>query len=64
VGGPYDRYILLVHPDEDMLPGERLNGVLGSRGYHTRLIDDIYVLASYDPGERRLPLLRFGTTKM
>jgi hypothetical protein len=63
-GGPYDRYILLVHVDEDMLPGKRLKAVLGSRDFQTRLIDDIYVLVSYDPGEGRMPLLRFDTTRM
>jgi Helix-turn-helix domain of resolvase len=39
-GGPYDRYILLVHVDEDMLPVERLKAVLGSRSFQTRFIDE------------------------
>ena len=63
-GGPYDRYILLVHVDEDMLPAERLQELLGSRNFQTRLIDTIYVLVSHDPGKNRMPLLRFDTTKM
>jgi hypothetical protein len=63
-GGPYDRYILLVHVDEDMLSAERLKAVFGSGSFQTRVIDDIYVLVSYHPGGGRLPLLRFDTTKM
>jgi hypothetical protein len=62
-GGPYDRYILLVHSDEDMLAAQRIQAVIGGRQFSTCLIDDIYVLVSYDPAEGRLPLLRFGTVR-
>ena len=62
-GGPYNRYVLLVHVDEDMLLGTRLKVVLGSRCFRTHLIDDIYVLTSYEPDEKRLPLLHFETEK-
>jgi hypothetical protein len=62
-GGPYNRYSLLVHVDEDMLLAERLRNVFCSRVFQTRLIDDIYVLVSYDPRQERCPLLRFVTTR-
>jgi hypothetical protein len=62
-GGPYNRFILLVHVDEDMLDAERLKSVLGGCSFQTCLIDDIYVLASYEPREKRCPLLRFDTIK-
>lgn len=62
-GGPYDRYVLLVHVDEDMLPAERLAVALDGCHFETSLIDDIYVLVSYDPKEGHCPLLRFGTAK-
>lgn len=56
-GGPYERYILLVHSDEPMLSAERLPGVLRSLELKTQLIDQIYVLLSYDPRAQRYPLL-------
>ena len=62
-GGPYGRYNLLVHVDEDMLPADRLTDVLGGRTYQTQLIDDIYLLLSYDPRVGHLPLLHFATSK-
>lgn len=62
-GGPYDRYILLVHVDEPILAQERLETVLGGRSFRTRLIDELYVLMSYQPSNQCCPLLRFSTTK-
>lgn len=62
-GGPYSWYVLLVHVDECMLPADRLSAVLGMMIFDTRLIDEIYVLVSYDPGTQRYPLLRILTRK-
>jgi hypothetical protein len=62
-GGPYDRFVLLVPVDEVMLSRKQLECVLGSRSFPTHLIDEIYVLMSYDPREQCCPLLRFNTTK-
>lgn len=63
-GGPYDRYVLLIHVDEDMLPAKRLKAVLSTCFLQTRLIDEVYVLVSYDPAVERLPLLRLAATKV
>ena len=62
-GGPYDRYLLLVHVDEAMLPADRLSTVLGTITFETSLIDEIYVLVSYDPVTQRNPLLRLAAQK-
>lgn len=62
-GGPYDCYILVVHVDEDMLPANRLKEVLEGCSFQTRLIDEIYILVSYDPGVGRLPLLHLHPIK-
>lgn len=61
--GDYDRYLLLVHVDDMILPAERLATVLGARVFQTRLIDHIYVLVSYDPRVQWLPLLHLSTSK-
>jgi len=63
-GGPYDRYLLLVHVDEAMLNRERLESAFVYHGFRTHLIDEICVLLSYEPSEQRCPLLRFGTIKI
>jgi hypothetical protein len=62
-GGPYDRFMLLVHVDEVMLSREQLERALGHRSFRTRLIDDIYVLMSYDAHHQSYPLLSFSTTR-
>ena len=62
-GGPYDRYVLLAHVDEPILTQERLETALGGRTLRTRLIDELYVLMSYQPTNQCCPLLRFSTTK-
>jgi hypothetical protein len=63
MGGPYDRYILLIHTDEDDLPADRLQNVVRNQSFVTRLIDDLYVLASYDTKVGHAPLLHFTMTK-
>jgi hypothetical protein len=62
-GGPYDRFMLLVHVDEVMLTRGRLERVLGRRSFRTRLIDEIYVLMSYDPRHQSYHLLSLSTTR-
>ena len=61
-GGPYSRYALLIHTDEDLL-ADRLRNVIRNQSFETRLIDDLYVLISYDPKVGRQSLLHFTTTK-
>jgi hypothetical protein len=60
-GGPYDRYVLVVHTDEDDLRADRLQNVLGNQIFETRLITDIYLLTSYDTHVGYAPLLHFAT---
>jgi hypothetical protein len=62
-GGPYSRYALLIHTDEDDLSADRLQSVIRNQSFETRLIDDLYVLISYDPKVGRQSLLHFTTTK-
>ena len=62
-GGPYDRYLLLVHTDEPELPFAQLAETLGRLDFQTRLIDEIHVLVSYDPGRERCPILHLRATK-
>jgi hypothetical protein len=59
----YDRYLLLVHVDESMLPAERLSAVLGAVTFETHLINEIYVLVSYDPSTQRYPMLKLPARK-
>jgi hypothetical protein len=47
-GGPYHRYILLVHTDEPLLSPARLRATLGSQMFQTKLIDAAYILAPYE----------------
>jgi hypothetical protein len=61
-GGPYNRYIPLVHTDEYDLPADRPRNVIGNQSFKTRLIDDFYVLVSYDTKVGYRPLLRLTTT--
>jgi hypothetical protein len=62
-GGPYDRYVLLIHTDEFFLSAGRLQALLGNQIFKTSLIDHVYVLVSYDPHVQHQPLLSFTTTK-
>lgn len=62
-GGPFDRYVLLVHVDECMLPADRLSAVLGAMTFRTQLIDEIYILVSYDPAIARYPLVKINVIK-
>jgi hypothetical protein len=62
-GGPYSRYILLIHTDEDDLPADRLQNVVRTLSFETRLIDDVYVLVSYDTKVGGESLLHLTTTK-
>jgi hypothetical protein len=59
-GGPYDRYVLLVHVDECMLTTERLSAALGGLIFETRLIDGLFIGKMPTTSVRRLtsPLSR------
>jgi hypothetical protein len=56
-GGPYDRYVLLIHTDEYFISLDRLRTLLGHLSITTTLISDIYILFSYDPNLGYCPLL-------
>jgi hypothetical protein len=62
-GGPYDRYVLLVHTDETFLLINRLRKLLVPLPLVTSLISDIYVLFSYDPKMGHEPLLHLQVVK-
>jgi len=62
-GGPYNRYVLLVHVDEFNLSAERFSAVLDEITFETKLIDNIYVLVSYDPYIERNPLLNLSVRR-
>jgi hypothetical protein len=60
-GGPYARYVLLIHCDEPELSFDHVNTLLGGVTFgSTKLIDDAYLLFSYDPRYERCPFLRLA----
>ena len=58
-GGPYARYWVVIHCDEPELNHERVQGLLtGWTGPETTLIDDVFLLFSYDPQHDLCPYIR------
>lgn len=58
-GGPYDRYWVVIHCDEPELTYDRVQGLLsGWSGATTKLIDDAFLLFSYDPQHELCPFIR------
>ena len=48
-GGPYDKYVLLIHTEEPGLPYQKASALLEDVALdNMRLIDDVYLLFSYD----------------
>ncbi len=58
-GGPYTRYWVVIHCDEPELNHERVQSLLnGWAGTRTTLVDDAFLLFSYDPKHERCPYIR------
>jgi hypothetical protein len=55
-GGPYDRYLVILHTDEDTITQSVLGDALAGPRIDTRHIDQAFVLLSYDPAaDARFP---------
>jgi len=58
-GGPYDRYWVVIHCDEPELNHERAQVLLdGWTGTATTLVDEAFLLFSYDPHHDLCPYIR------
>jgi hypothetical protein len=62
-GGPYDRYFLVIHCDEPLLPSQTVGSYLKGFNVATRLIDEILVILSYQPGSETCPTFRLKAGK-
>jgi hypothetical protein len=58
-GAPYDQYWMVIHCDEPELSHDRVCALLCDwSGPVTRLLDEAFLLFSYDPGHRICPYIR------
>jgi hypothetical protein len=57
-GGPYSKYILIIHTDEPILNVDYANGLLNNYYFARRdLIDRAFLLISYDPRYKTDPII-------
>ena len=63
-GGPYDRYILLLHTDEAELNAEQVEKMAESLSINTLTIDEVWILVSYDPNRNGYPMIQISTTRL
>lgn len=54
-GGPYERYMLLIHTDEMFLDKESVSRFLNGATFQTRMISDAFLGLSYHPGDNSIP---------
>jgi hypothetical protein len=54
-GGPYDRYIVLIHTDEQMITPDLLHAAVAALDVTPAAIDEAYALMSYHPGWAEFP---------
>ncbi|MDO8401691.1 MAG: hypothetical protein Q7T45_28170 [Bradyrhizobium sp.] len=54
-GGPYERYILLIHSDEMFLDRESVSRFLTGATFRARMISDAFLGLSYHPGDENFP---------
>ena len=57
-GGPYSRYILVIHTDETFLEAAKVEQWLIGATFPTNRITDVLLGLSYDPGQRRCPVFK------
>jgi hypothetical protein len=57
-GGPYSRYILVIHTDETFLEAAKVEQWLIGVTFPTNRITDVLLGLSYDPGQRRCPVFK------
>jgi hypothetical protein len=57
-GGPYDKYLVVIHTDEPMLPYDTARRMLGGYRFRSRPnVDRAFLLISYDPKLRCCPFI-------
>lgn len=60
-GGPYSKYILLIHTDEPDLPYKKAKELLkGTKFLPLQVIDEIFLLFSYDTDHEACPYIHFN----
>jgi hypothetical protein len=57
-GGPYERRVLVIHTDEPNLDRETVDRFLQGSAFTTKLITDVILGLSYDPGAGDVPVFR------
>jgi hypothetical protein len=57
-GGPYGRYILVIHTDEMFLEARKVTEWLAGNTFRANLITDVLFGLSYDPAEKRSPVFQ------
>jgi hypothetical protein len=57
-GGPYSRYILVVHTDEMFLAATQIEQWLAGAAFRASRITDILLGLSYDPANKGCPVFR------
>ena len=58
-GGPYNHYWVVIHCDEPELSHDRVRALLGDwTGTTTKLLEEAFLLFSYDPGHQICPYIR------
>jgi hypothetical protein len=61
-GGPYDRYVLVIHTDEFFLSRETVGKFLEGATFRSQLITDVIIGLSYEPGFG-IPTFRLDLTR-
>ncbi len=62
-GGPYDRYILVIHTDETFLDRTRVEQFLAGAAFTTAMVTDAIVGLSYDPSVQCCPTFRLHVNR-
>jgi hypothetical protein len=64
-GGPYDRYVLVMHTNELILDSRRVGEFLKGAKFHCQQITDVILGLSYEPqfGREGYPTFRLELTR-
>lgn len=62
-GGPYERYVLVMHTDEFFLDSATVGKFLEGAKFRTRLITDVVIGLSYEPVSGGCPVFRLELTR-
>ena len=62
-GGPYERYVLVIHTDEFFLSRETVSKFLEGATFRSQLFTDVIIGLSYEPGFG-IPTFRLDLTRV